>query len=358
LFTSGSKGTPKGTVHTHGSALRAVRAGLSARLIGADDRLYIPMPWFWAGGLSGGLLTALVTGATLVMETDPTPSSTLKCLYELDVTVFRGWPDQAARLAEQPEFDLQRLTGLRACSLGALLPPNLRGAPGARANLFGMSETFGPYAGWPLDADLPAGKEGSCGQPFRGVEVKIVDSESHQELPPGSSGEIFVRGETLMRGIWGQERHTVFEPDGYYRTGDLGRLDADGFLWYDGRADDMFKVKGATVFPIEVERELRTLPGVSHAWVMDVHENGTSQVGAVVIGNDLQVAVLDAEARRRLSSFKVPTRWLVVPDESQIPRLASDKVDMHQLRQLLIATGSAHQRSAPNDAPAGGSRGQ
>ena len=97
LFTSGSRGAPKGTIHTHGSALRAVASGLDARRVGADDRLYIPMPFFWTGGLAGGLLTALVAGATLLTEAVPEPERTLALLERERATLFRGWPDQAAR---------------------------------------------------------------------------------------------------------------------------------------------------------------------------------------------------------------------------------------------------------------------
>ena len=104
LFTSGSRGAPKGVVHTHGSALRAVASGLDARCVGADDRLYIPMPFFWTGGLASGLLTALVAGATLLTEAVPEPERTLALLERERATLFRGWPDQAARLAAHPQF--------------------------------------------------------------------------------------------------------------------------------------------------------------------------------------------------------------------------------------------------------------
>ena len=104
LFTSGSRGTPKGVIHTHGAALRAVASGLDARGVGPDERLYIPMPFFWTGGFGQGLLSALVAGATLLTEAEPDPASTLELLQRERATLFRGWPDQAARLAAQPGF--------------------------------------------------------------------------------------------------------------------------------------------------------------------------------------------------------------------------------------------------------------
>jgi acyl-coenzyme A synthetase/AMP-(fatty) acid ligase len=109
LFTSGSRGTPKGTIHTHGGGLGAVAAGLGARCVGPDDRLYIPMPFFWTGGFAGGLLSVLVAGGTLVTEAVPEPGRTLDLLERERVTLFRGWPDQAAALAAHPAFEAYRL---------------------------------------------------------------------------------------------------------------------------------------------------------------------------------------------------------------------------------------------------------
>ena len=159
LFTSGSRGSPKGVVHTHGGALRATASGLEARCVHGDERLYIPMPFFWTGGFSGGLLTVLVAGATLLTEAVPEPERTLELLERERATLFRGWPDQAARLAAHPRFASVDLSSLRPGSLAAVLPPEQRPAPGARANLFGMTETFGPYCGERLDVDLPPDKQ-------------------------------------------------------------------------------------------------------------------------------------------------------------------------------------------------------
>ena len=191
LFTSGSTGRPKGTIHTHGGGLRATAAGLEARGIGPGERLYIPMPFFWTGGFSGGLVSTLLAGATLLTEAEPDPDRTLRLLERERVTLFRGWPDQAAKLAAHPAFAAADLSSLGDASLGAVLPAERRPAPGARANLFGMTETFGPYCGDRLDTDLPPDEWGSCGRPFAGIEVTIAED-----------GEICVRGpEPHARGV-------------------------------------------------------------------------------------------------------------------------------------------------------------
>ena len=335
LFTSGSRGAPKGVIHTHDSALRATAVGLAARCVGPGERLYIPMPFFWTGGFSGGLLSVLIAGATLLTESVPEPGATIRFLVRERVTLFRGWPDQAARLAAHPAFAAADLASLRPASLAAVLPPEQRPRPGARANLFGMTESGGPYCGARLDRDLPADKQGSCGRPFAGIEVRIVEPESRRAVAPGVDGEIQLRGPNLMRGICGRLRSELFDAEGYYSTGDLGRLDTDGYLWFAGRRDDMFKVRGATVYPAEVEAALRSIAGVAQAFVANViADDGTDEVAALIVSN-LDLDVVAVAARARLSAFIVPTVWLVTADPSEVPMLATSKLDKPALQQLL-----------------------
>jgi acyl-CoA synthetase (AMP-forming)/AMP-acid ligase II len=330
MFTSGSSGPPRGVIHSHGNALAAVRSGLTARCIDTHTRLYLPMPFFWVGGFGSGMLSALLAGATLVTEEIPRPETTLNLLERERVTLFRGWPDQAEALARQSASVGADLSALRPGSLEALLPPEQRAEPGARAKLFGMTESFGPYCGYPADTDMPRSGWGSCGKPFDGMEVRIVDPECGQPVPDGTIGLIQIRGSHTLRGICRRGREDLFTPDGYYPTGDLGHLDDDGFMFYHGRSDEMFKVSGATVYPSEVEQALRTVNGVENAFVTEVD----GAAGAVVI-SDMAVEDLRAAARKRLSSFKVPTVWLRVDSDDNIPRGTTGKVDMRRLRTLL-----------------------
>ena len=171
-----------------------------------DDRLYIPMPFFWVGGFGTGLLSTLIVGATLLTEARPDPERTLPFLEREQVTLFRGWPDQAAALARDERFAAADLSSLRPGSLDAVMPAELRAAPGARAGLLGMTESFGPYCGHRLDQTLPPGKEGSCGRPFADVEVRIVDVDTGAPVAADTVGEIQLRGPNLMRGICGRRR--------------------------------------------------------------------------------------------------------------------------------------------------------
>ena len=337
MFTSGSSGPPKGVLHSHGNALAAVRSGLDARCISAETRLYLPMPFFWVGGFGSGILSALLAGATLVTEPIPQPASTLELLQREQVTLFRGWPDQAQALARH--LGDTELAALRAGSLEALLPAHLRARPGARASLFGMTESFGPYSGYRADTDMPESAWGSCGRPFPGMEVRIVDVDTGAPLPAGDVGEIQIRGPHVLRGICRRSREDVFTPDGFYPTGDLGHLDADGFLFYHGRSDDMFKVSGATVYPSEVQRALCGIAGVRAAFVTNAAVGERNRVAAVVV-TDRSVDELRAAAKHAISAFKVPTVWRLLDDEDGVPRGATGKVDMEALRVMLAESES------------------
>jgi acyl-CoA synthetase (AMP-forming)/AMP-acid ligase II len=331
MFTSGSSGPPKGVIHSHGNALAAAQSGLAARCIDTDTRLYLPMPFFWVGGFGSGVLSVLLAGATLVTEEIPRPETTLRLLERERVTLFRGWPDQAEALARQSAAVGADLSALQPGSLEALLPPEQRAEPGARAKLFGMTESFGPYCGYPADTDMPRSAWGSCGKPFGGMEVRIVDPDTGEPVPTETIGMIQIRGPHTLRGVCRRSREDLFTRDGYYPTGDLGHLDSDGFMFYHGRSDDMFKISGATVYPSEVEQALRTIDGVENALVTDVF----GAVGAVVIGG-ATVDDLRAAARKLLSTFKVPTVWLLLGSDDAVPRGTTGKVDVRRLRTMLV----------------------
>ena len=210
-----------------------------------------------------------------------------------------------------------------------------------------MTETFGPYCGSRLDVDLPTSKHGSCGRPFDGIEVRIVDPATGAGVAPGTTGEILVRGPNVMRGICGRVRSDVFDADGFYATGDLGDLDEDGYLWYAGRLDDMVKVKGATVYPSEVEVALRAVSGVRQAFVTDFDERRRPPADRRTRsrGKERFARRRRPAARSRLSSFKVPSRWVLGFDPGAVPLMATGKVDKAGLQQVIRSRGSPLRQS-------------
>lgn len=185
---------------------------------------------------------------------------------------------------------------------------------------------------------MPETAWGSCGKPFDGIEVRIVNIDTGQPVAAGTAGEIQLRGPHTMRGICGRSREELFTVDGFYPTGDLGHLDEDGFLFYHGRSDDMFKVSGATVYPSEVERALRTLDGIDNAVVTNVPGAAGDRVGAAVVRADraLTTEQLRDSAKTVLSAFKVPTVWLLLDSDDSLPRGGTGKVDIRRLREMLI----------------------
>lgn len=342
IFTSGSSGDPKGVIHTHGAALRANRAGHDVRRVGPDSRLYLPMPLFWAGGFSTGLISALNAGCTLLTEAIAEPAETLRFLAREKATLFRGWPDQGERLAAHPDFAQTDLSSLQPGSLDAVLPDKSP-PPGARANLIGMTETFGPYCGYRLDRELPPGKWGSCGFPLDGIRMRVTDPDSGAVLETDREGSIQIGGPNILKGICGREREDVFTVDGWFDTGDMGHLDADGYLFFSGRRDEMVKIGGASAYPAEVESALCSLPEIRTAAVCAINMAGETRFGAALVTQDRQLNIADlaAGAQQALSAFKVPKLWLVLDSPDDLPRKTSGKIDKAALRALIEKDGTA-----------------
>jgi acyl-CoA synthetase (AMP-forming)/AMP-acid ligase II len=183
---------------------------------------------------------------------------------------------------------------------------------------------------------MPRSAWGSCGKPFDGMQVRIVDADTGRPVSVGTVGMIQIRGPHTLRGVCRRSREDLFTADGFYPTGDLGHLDADGFMFHHGRSDDMFKVSGATVYPGEVEQALRTIDGVHGAVVTNVSGPEDDRVGAAVVCDpDMTTDELHESARKLLSSFKIPTVWLLVDSADAIPRGSTGKVDVRRLRDML-----------------------
>jgi acyl-CoA synthetase (AMP-forming)/AMP-acid ligase II len=280
-------------------------------------------------------------GATLVFEEQFEPGRTLELLERERVTQVLGWPHMAKALVDHPTFRERDLSSIRTGSYAALLPQDQQAdADVPTANSLGMTETLGPHTFDSKEVPLPPEKEGSFGPSVPGVEHRIVDPVTLEECPPGASGEIWLRGYSLMLGLHKKERAEVFTPDGWYRTGDAGYLDEDGHLYFTGRMGDLIKSAGMNITPREVELVLESFPEVALAFVSAVpaDERGEDVVAAVALSPG---ASLDEdEARRRvkeeMASYKVPRRVLVFGSQTELPWLDSGKVDRRKLSALLV----------------------
>lgn len=341
IYTSGSTSEPKGVVHSHSTVIVHPFNLLQFRDLRATDVLYTSMPLFWVGGLSYTLVSAMHTGATVVFEERFDPESTLELIERQRVTHVIGWPHIAKALVEHPSFGARDLSSIRGGSFDELLPAHLRVSdPRRKATSLGMTESHGPHSIEPLHVELPEGKENSFGRSVPGIEHRIVDPGTGDELPTGQSGEIWIRGYSMMLGLLGHDPAQVFEPGGWYRTGDSGFLDADGHLYFRGRLGTVIKAGGTNVAPREVELAIELQPDVMHAFVVGVPaaDGRDEAVTAAVVakpGASIDPQDLRARLRTEMASYKVPRHVAVFAEQRELPWLESGKIDLQALRRLL-----------------------
>lgn len=339
VYSSGSTADPKGAIHSHGAVVRHAHNLGQMRDLLSDDVLYTPMPLFWVGGFSFSLVAAMHAGATLVFEEQFEPGATLELIERERVTQVLGWPHMAKALVDHPTFAQRDLSSIRAGSMAALLPQHLQAeADVPKANSLGMTETLGPHTFDPREA-LPPEKAASFGHSVPGVEHKIVDPFSGEELPIGEVGEVWLRGYSVMVGLHKRERSDTFTSDGWYRTGDAGWFDDDGHFYFTGRMGDLIKSSGMNITPREVEEVLEAMPEVAMAFVTGIEhpDRGQDVVAAVALrpGEALDEELARARVKDELASYKVPRRIAIFGDQTELPWLDSGKVDRRRLAALL-----------------------
>ncbi|MED5810885.1 class I adenylate-forming enzyme family protein [Mycolicibacterium sp. 050232] len=341
IYTSGSTSTPKGVIHTHGPAITHSRFIAAQHGWTPADRVYIPMAFFWVGGLVFGLLGPMQIGLTILTEHRFEPADVLRLLAAERATYTTGFPHVGPALSNHPDFADTDLSTLRDGYQQTLLPPDRRAAdPSLRVRQLGMTETCSSHTWWPPNEQLPESNRGSLGVAAPGYEHKVVDEQGNQ-VPDGTTGEICVRGAAMMRGIVGRDNRTVFDADGWYHTKDAGYRDADGHLYFAGRTDDMIKTSGANVAPVEVESALARVDGIRVAYVVGLPdpERG-AVVSAVVVldeGSHVTADQLSATCRLELAAYKVPKNWVMLTDSGRLPYTTTDKIDKPALVELLAA---------------------
>ena len=202
-----------------------------------------------------------------------------------------------------------------------------------------MTETVGPHSGPGPEATrvLPEALRGSFGLLVPHVERRIADPVTNATVEEGQVGEVCIRGYSVMQGLYKKERHEAFDADGWYHTGDKGYV-ADGCLFFEGRLSEMIKTSGSNVAPREVELALEAFYLTADD-AQAAAERG-ERVGAVLAarpGSSLDTAAIVERLGNEISSYKVPSRILVL-EESAVPQLPSGKVDKVTLRRLLADT--------------------
>lgn len=337
IYTSGTTGRPKGVVLSGANLAANTSAIISYLGLHAGDRGLCVLPFHFSYGNSV-LHTHMAVGATLVIEENfAFPHLVAQKMADQRITGFAGVPATFAVLLTRvrlEEFDLSSLRYVTQAG-GAMPRPlveRLRNAlPDAQLFvMYGQTEATARLSYLPpvqLDA-----KAGSVGIAIPGVELQVRDADG-KPLPAGQAGEIWARGPNIMQGYWADPaatREVLF--DGWLRTGDLGRCDADGYLYIDGRAVDMIKVGAFRVSPQEVEEAILTLPGVAEVGVTAIPEETLGHaIKAVVVaeaGAALDERAVKAHCRRQLASYKIPK---VVEFAASLPRTASGKIQRFKL---------------------------
>lgn len=338
VHTSGSTSAPKGVIHHHGTLVAHLEHLNAIRGLTAGTRYFSMSPMFWIGGLAYNLLGVLVAGATLLAPDATDPTAALDFLERERPEMVNGYAQSIAHLIADPSFAARDFSSVRAGNLYPMLPEHLRPRDlELRHNMLGITEGGSVVLADPDDTDQPESRRGSFGRPVPDLEAKVVDRATGAERPVGEEGELWLRGRNLMEGYDGREWWDTFTPDGWYRTGDRFVRDADGYLYFRGRADDMIKTGGANVSPREVEAVLAQVSGCLPIVVGVPDTERGAVVGAVLVAGDDVALDLDAvreQSRAQLSAFKVP-RVLVRMTPSEVPTLSSGKTDLPRLIELL-----------------------
>ncbi len=332
FFTSGTTSQPKGVVHAHRALSRAAEDIAGVLGLDVEDRTWGYLPFFFAGGLVAVALATLARGGAVVVQEVFDAGETLRLLEGERCTVFFAWPHQAEALLAHPRFATTRLALRKGVGANAKWASALYPRDHHAVGTYGMTETLPLCTAWPWDAPL-ALRAGSHGLPVAGKEIRIVEPASGAPLPAGREGEICVRGPTLFAHYHGVRPAECFDAEGFFHTGDLGRLDERGALHFLGRLKDVIKTAGVNVAAAEVEATLLAHPAVGAAHVVGVPDpaRGENVAAFVVVKTAVAPDELLAHCRAELASYKVP-RHLWVRGEGELPEKASGKVDKGALR--------------------------
>jgi acyl-CoA synthetase (AMP-forming)/AMP-acid ligase II len=354
LFTSGSTGLAKGAVSTHRAVTTAVYGyaiGL-ATLLGIKERqgetpanqpkTLVNVPLFHVTGEVPVLLNSFVIGRTMVLMPKWDAGEALRLIEKEKITYFVGVPTMSLELMQHPDRDRYDLSSLTDIAAGGAARPVAhverleKAFKGAQPALgYGLTETnaIGCSNFWSNYHDKPA----STGRPHRPIVEMSILGEGDRHLPAGERGEVAIRSAANFRGYWHDEAatHAAFTADLYLKTGDVGYLDEDGYLFIVDRKKDIIIRGGENISVQEVEAAIYSHPGVSEASVFGVPDERLGEVpAAVVYGEDGKVEkgeLLDFLAKH-IAQFKLPAFvWIA---EAPLPKLGTGKIDKVSLRQV------------------------
>jgi fatty-acyl-CoA synthase len=360
IYTSGTTGQPKGVLLTHDMLLRCAFSSALSRAFEDGRRVFTALPLYHVFAYVEGFLASSFVGGAMVIPPGFNPRGALKLIAQHRANDCLAVPSMVVAMlndAERERFDTSSLSALMCAAAPTPVP-----VWQAAVEAFGLEELCTGYGGTEVSAATvhteigdpiervstrvgrikPGGSSGLSEFDGDNCQYKTVDPFTGEDLPAGAAGELTVRGNFVTRGYYKKPEETaaVIDKDGWFRTGDLGRIDENGYIEFLGRSNEMFKVSGENVSPKEVEEVISQHPAVSQAYVVGIPDSMTTEAGAAFVelkpGQSAERRDIVQWCQQRLARFKVPRRvWFV--EAGSWPMTGTGKIQKFKLRSQAEA---------------------
>ncbi len=343
-YTSGTSGRPKGVMLSQSAVHANALSSIELHNMRADDVILTTLPLFHVGGLNNQTTPALCVGATVVLHPKFDVEATFDAIEHEHVSLTVLVPAQLAAMMAHPRWASADFASLRMITTGSTIVPDhvihavhARGLP--LVQIYGSTETC-PIAA-ALRPEDARRKAGSAGLPARQCTLRVVDATTGDDAPPGRQGEVLVRGPNLMSGYWKQpEASAAALADGWFHSGDIGHFDGDGYLWIDGRGNDIIISGGENIAPAEIENVLLECSDIAEVSVVGAPDSRWGQIVVAVIAPATENAMTQERVlsllEGRIARFKYPKQIVFV---KALPKTALGKVRKADVRQMLTQPG-------------------
>lgn len=344
-YTSGTTGFPKGVMLTHKNIINNGIAIANCMNFSIKDRLCIPVPFFHCFGCVLGTMTCVVSGATMVPLVAYNPVQVLETIEQERCTAVHGVPTMFIAELALPDFDKYNLSSLRTgimagspCPIESMKQVVERMGASEITITYGQTEASPAITMTKVDDPIEL-RVASVGRNIPGVEVKIVDPETGEEVPRGVQGELCARGYNVMKGYYKLPEATAaaIDKDNWLHTGDLATMDDNGYCKITGRVKDMIIRGGENIYPREIEEFLYTHPGILDVQVVGVPDikYGEEVIAYIRLREGVQLTEADIKqyCEGKIARFKIP-RYVAFIDE--YPMTASGKIQKYKLRDMAI----------------------
>ncbi|MFR9565651.1 MAG: AMP-binding protein [Rikenellaceae bacterium] len=343
-YTSGTTGFPKGVLLTHHNILNNGKATGEFMRYTADDKLLVCVPMFHCFGCVLALCAVITHGATMVMIEEFDPLKVLESIHNEKCTILYGVPTMFIAELNHPLFDTFDMSSLRTGIMaGAVCPIETMNAVMSRMNcrvisIYGLTESSPGMTGSDIE-DSTEVRSTTVGKNFPGIEVKILDPQTGEELPAEVQGEVCCRGWNVMHGYYKNPEATaeVIDEKGFVHSGDLGLMDKDGYLHITGRIKEMIIRGGENIYPREIENFLFNIPQIKGVEVVGLPSpRYGEQVSAFITlkdGESLTAEDIVAFSKEQIAHYKIP-KYIFFIDE--FPMTASGKIQKYRLKELGV----------------------